>query len=545
MRDWLLWVGAVAAVLAGCGDDGTGAPSDDGGGDATHDAGFDTGPARMLELRVNLAGDGSGVVRSDDGTFECGDGATRCTARVLEGTELTLIATASDLSHFAGWAGPSVPCTNSDTCTIEITTDGAITASFDLDELSLMVTTDGGGTGAVSSDPAGIDCGESCAASYLAFTEVTLAATPEESSVFTGWDGACTGTEPTCAVTMDEAKSVRASFELRDVTLTVALAGAGTGTVTSDPAGIDCGATCTVTVPWGTTFRLTAAEDAVSSVFDSWAGCTPDGASCTVELTDDTSVTATFVLRRHDLTVALAGSGSGSVSSSPAGIDCGSDCTESYDHATAVTLTAAPVSTTSVFAGWGGACAGTSGSTCVVDVLDDAGVTATFELADRQLNVGLTGLGTGTVTSAPAGVDCGSDCGETYAHGTMVTLTASPDTATSVFRSWTGACTGTTPTCDVAMTAVRSVTARFDRAPRAISVTIGGTGAGRVNSSPGGIGCPSDCAEAFAHGTTVTLTAEPSSGSSFTAWGGACAGTPFVVCTLVADADQTVSVTFD
>jgi hypothetical protein len=246
----------------------------------------------MLELRVNLAGDGSGVVRSDDGTFECGDGATRCTARVLEGTELTLIATASDLSHFAGWAGPSVPCTNSDTCTIEITTDGAITASFDLDELSLMVTTDGGGTGAVSSDPAGIDCGESCAASYLAFTEVTLAATPEESSVFTGWDGACTGTEPTCTVTMDEAKSVRASFELRDVTLTVTLAGAGTGTVTSDPAGIDCGATCAAAFADGSHVALAATADP-DSFFLEWTGdCA--GSTCELDLVADGAVGATF-----------------------------------------------------------------------------------------------------------------------------------------------------------------------------------------------------------------------------------------------------------
>ena len=79
------------------------------------------------------------------------------------------------------------------------------------------------------------------------------------------------------------------------------------------------------------------------------------------------------------LTVALAGSGSGSVSSSPTGISCGADCTESYTSGTVVTLTAS-ADAGSVFASWSGACSGTA-VTCQVTMSAAWSVTATFALA--------------------------------------------------------------------------------------------------------------------------------------------------------------------
>jgi hypothetical protein len=85
------------------------------------------------------------------------------------------------------------------------------------------------------------------------------------------------------------------------------------------------------------------------------------------------------------LALSTAGTGSGFVDSSPAGIDCGqpvaghSDCTESYSNPTAVTLTAHPASD-SDFAGFsGGGCAGST-TTCVVNVSNPTSVTATFTL---------------------------------------------------------------------------------------------------------------------------------------------------------------------
>lgn len=76
------------------------------------------------------------------------------------------------------------------------------------------------------------------------------------------------------------------------------------------------------------------------------------------------------------------------------------------------------------------------------------------------LTVTKAGTGSGTVTSTPPGITCGTDCTESYAYGTSVTLTATPATG-STFAGWSGACTGTSPTCTVSMTQARSVTAVF------------------------------------------------------------------------------------
>lgn len=80
--------------------------------------------------------------------------------------------------------------------------------------------------------------------------------------------------------------------------------------------------------------------------------------------------------------------------------------------------------------------------------------------ASHTLTVSKTGSGSGTVTSTPAGIDCGSDCSEVYGTGTAVTLTASP-AAGSSFAGWSGACSGTGG-CQVTMDAAKSVTAGFD-----------------------------------------------------------------------------------
>jgi hypothetical protein len=81
--------------------------------------------------------------------------------------------------------------------------------------------------------------------------------------------------------------------------------------------------------------------------------------------------------------------------------------------------------------------------------------------APVTLSVTKNGTGTGTVTSAPAGIACGTDCSETAAGGTQFTLTATA-AAGSTFAGWSGPCTGTAATCAVALTAATTVTATFN-----------------------------------------------------------------------------------
>jgi hypothetical protein len=75
--------------------------------------------------------------------------------------------------------------------------------------------------------------------------------------------------------------------------LTVAKAGAGTGTVTA-PGGIDCGAVCTAAYDSGESITLTA-KPAVGSTFAGWSGAAcPGTGSCQTTISGDTTVTATF-----------------------------------------------------------------------------------------------------------------------------------------------------------------------------------------------------------------------------------------------------------
>lgn len=80
------------------------------------------------------------------------------------------------------------------------------------------------------------------------------------------------------------------------------------------------------------------------------------------------------------------------------------------------------------------------------------------------LSVTRAGTGSGTVTSSPAGIDCGSTCSAEYSTGTSVTLTAAAASG-STFGGWSGACSGTGATCTVSMSQAQSVTATFGPVP--------------------------------------------------------------------------------
>lgn len=166
----------------------------------------------------------------------------------------------------------------------------------------------------------------------------------------------------------------------------------------------------------------------------------------------------------YTLSVALAGSGLGTVTSSPAGIDCGSTCSHDFASGTQVTLTATTGSG-SLFAGWSGS--GCSGiGSCEVTMSAAESVTATFVTVppnNYPLSVSKAGSGSGTVTSSPAGIDCGSTCSDVYPSGTEVTLTATAASG-SMFAGWSGAGCSGSGSCQVTMSAAESVTATFDEA---------------------------------------------------------------------------------
>jgi phospholipase C len=244
--------------------------------------------------------------------------------------------------------------------------------------VQLTVTAPASGSGTITSTPAGINCpSTACSASFTQGTQVTLTETPGTNYFFGGWGGSCSGTS-TCSLTLNAAASVSATFTA-GVPLTVALV--GVGTVSSNPAGINCSptttTTCTASFALNTQVTLTEAP-ATSFSFGGWTGSCSGNSTCSLTLTAATNVGADFT-GGIPLTVATAGGGSGTVTSSPAGINCATPstgtCTANFSPNTPVTLTETPA-TNNTFASWSGACTGTAA--CSVTVTAASSVTATF-----------------------------------------------------------------------------------------------------------------------------------------------------------------------
>jgi hypothetical protein len=410
----------------------------------------------------------------------------------------------------------------------------------------LSVEKKGTGTGTVTSSPVGIACGAACSAPFTEGTAVVLTGVPGANTAEAAWAGCdSVNLENKCKVTMSAAKAVTATFDLIQRPLKVTMGGTGTGTVTSSPAGIECGGTCQASFTRGTAVTLTAVSGANTEAA-SWSGCdsTSEG-KCKVTMSAAKAVTATFSLEKHQLTVAKAGAGTGTVTSSPAGIACGGACAAGFDHGATVTLTGSP-GAGSLAVQWAGCTSVDAENRCLVAMSAAKSVTATFKLPQLQLTVAKNGSGLGTVTSSPAGIECGGTCLASYEQGTSVTLTATPG-ANSQPAQWAGCdSVNAEGKCLVTMGAARSVTATFSLEKHQLTVAKAGPGAATsaVTSSPAGIECGAACAAPYKHGTAVTLTAVPGPHIMAAQWAGCDSVTGENKCLVTISAARSVTATF-
>ena len=549
-------------------------------------------------LTIVRAGTGTGTVTSTStpaATININCGAT-CAADFSATASVVLTATPATGSAFTSWSGGG--CTGASTCTLSVTEDTIVTANFAPVVGCTTVATASacGGTavGSALGQLSATACHDQCQLAMAA------AGTASGCWMLTG-AGACLCRNGTLT---GGAANSGGACSVGQYALNVTKAGTGTGNVTSDTGGMDCGTgtTCSVLYAAGASVVLTATAEP-GSTFTSWSGvtgCTGTG-PCTVSMTAATNVTATFTPTPYTLTVTKnATGGTGTVTSNPTGINCGTGtgCSHAFPSGTSVTLTATPtVADGSVFVHWGGACSGTT-TTCTLTITADAAVTATFALPlgcttvedaldancagsverdlgttlNRQgchdgcetamaaagmtsgcwvlsgnahcycrngaltpgggsspggicnagqyaLTVGKTGNGTGTVTSSTpggGGINCGATCSALFAPGSAnVTLTATADTGFA-FAGWSG-CTGTS-TCTVSMTADLNVTATFvvpltcDTAP-ANATACGGTTVATPTAATA-IACRNQCGMQL-----------PASGASSGCWllqGGTC-----------------------
>lgn len=293
--------------------------------------------------------------------------------------------------------------------------------------------------------------GSSATDLYTASTQFGPTTTPSSAR----YDGSTTGASMS-GIGVAGA-TIAATFAVQvPVRVTVTRSGTGSGAVTAAAVGLNCGSACAASVGAGSKVALVA-QAAAGSRFVGWSGaCSGARTSCVIAPEAAASVGAVFDLPVHALEVTRTGKGLGTVRAASGGLDCGSSCTARYTAGTRVTLTAV-ADAQSDFAGWSGACSGSTAS-CSVTMSEALGVKAQFVPRKFLVSVRQAGL-PGKIGGAPSGVSCVEGCSFLREAGSKVTLTASPARGQR-FVGWGGACTGTAP-CRLTIDAARSVTATF------------------------------------------------------------------------------------
>ena len=262
-----------------------------------------------------------------------------------------------------------------------------------LPRATLHISKAGAGAGRVTSVPSGIDCGTACTADYglCENVTVTLTATADAGSTFTGWSGGtCSGRRPSCAVVITGDLSVTANFAASaagKVVLSVhrGRRSGGDGLIQTGDSTINCGpgaSACRNFYDRNTPVTLSAAAQE-NSVFTGWGPVSlcPGTGDCIVTMDRARTITAIFTgPQRLALLKQKVRKGDGTVTSSPGGIDCGIGCpraSASYILGQTVALSAVS-DAGATFTGWRpvSLCPGTGD--CIVTMDRARTITAIF-----------------------------------------------------------------------------------------------------------------------------------------------------------------------
>ena len=394
---------------------------------------------RQAALTLSLGGSGAGaltvtgegVVGSRTCALAAGQGSATCTVPVAAGATVTLAASAGDGSGFAGWGAACAAAGTTPVCSLTVLETTAVTARFAPNTFVLSVSGSGPGSGDLLTPAPGINCQVragvaygTCAASFPPQV-VPLTASPDSASVLLSWTGDCAAQSPavtTCAVSTTQARSVGVVFGRRQVTVTTSISGAA-GQVTFDgstvcvlSAGVD-GVACPVRVDvYGlVTLRAVPAPSSLTKRLDGPCAGVPVDQPCLFRPTGDVTVPVTFVPApvRVSVRPATGATGAGSVAVPELDLVCrltgpsfgpAGQCDGTAAVGSRLTLTAEP-GVGSSFRGWGGACAGQTGTTCTLTVAAAATATADFELtAGLPTARGETGTAALSVVTATPGI---------------------------------------------------------------------------------------------------------------------------------------------
>jgi hypothetical protein len=263
-------------------------------GDVSLAAFFAKRPPAKAKLTVATSGDGGGSVSGAG--IACG---ADCEETLVRGTVVTLTADEAEGSAFQRWR--RVACregARSERCTLRVDGDLTTVAFFarqSATTVSVEVEKPGQGDGLVAGG--GIVCGDVCAGEFAVGRKLTLTAQADGSSLFAGWSGVeCDGGtqgDAACTFTVDSPLVVEALFARAAFLFAPAL---GSGHVTTDVAGIDCGPAC-FKFPADTELTITPVVDDPDWFFSGWRdpACSRFKTDpCALTLRDNTAVLPRF-----------------------------------------------------------------------------------------------------------------------------------------------------------------------------------------------------------------------------------------------------------
>ncbi|MBL8252925.1 MAG: M6 family metalloprotease domain-containing protein, partial [Candidatus Competibacter sp.] len=470
----------------------------------------------------------------------------------------------SNQSNFTSGSAPSSQLYSGAASSVSITniavsgSNVTATLSADGDPASnlLAVAKAGTGIGAVTSDPAGINCGNDCTENYASGTIVTLTATAAAGSTFTGWSGSCTGTSATCTVTMNTAKSVTATFTLNTTPPSLVVSA---GHYYTCGLRIDGTAACWGYNGQGQANSPTGVFAQVSAGYAHTCWLRRSGTvDCLGWNTDGqaTPPTGSFTQvsaggyhscgLRSDRTVACWGNNTSGQASPPTG---------TFTQISAGAYHTCGLRSDGTVACWGNNYFGQINPPAGSFIQISSGGNADF--ADHACGLRSDGTiacwgasghgqtsppaGSFIQVSASGGYTCGlRSNGNIACWGSNTYGQASPPAGV-----FTQISAGGSHTCGLRSDGIAFCWGDNQKGQLGPTLTISKTGSGTVTSSPAGISCGSDCTESYVPlpaPAVVTLTATAAAGSTFAGWSGACSGTGGCVVTM--DAAKSVTATF-
>ena len=414
--------------------------------------------------------------------------------------------------RFDHWAGDCAA--NEPMCLIEMNQDRFAEAHF---VQTAKVTLESSGPGTVQSNQAGNPCTPNCVWTLDVGTELELNAIHATGAHFGSWDGACTGSEPSCTLRVSQDTNLHARF-VQEVQVSLTHTGAGSFSI--EGSGVSsCPEDCSLTVDAGTRVRVTPTPVEGQKFLGWTSGCSVVAPVCEVEAQTPITVSARF---GPVVSLSLSKVGEGEIIGLGVPQDCGNPCTLEREAGTPMDLLpkAAPGFG---FSGWKGGCEGQK--RCTLKLERPESVEARFiPLKAYPIKVGATEGG--EVTSEPGGIHCLhealSACQGQFAE---ITLIATPKPGYR-FLGWTGCEAGRFSVCHVRLSRGREVLARFDKIPTA-HLLLESKGPGGILGDDNAPLCAASskhrCALEVESGKDFILKAAPRPGHLFIGWVGACA----------------------